>query len=481
MKDSTSQSRMRRSLLAACLAVALGAGDTRAEPAGGAGYAESTASPDFASLASWIRSHAGPAPAGRGGAVHVVAHCDDDGPGSLRQAVLDAASGDTIDMGSLACSTISLTTGAIVTAANDLALIGPGRDSLAIDAGHTSRVLVHAGNGQLYARGFTVVNGAKYAGADNDASGGCIHSQGYVVMSDAAAVDCLAQADGNGDAFGGAIYARDGAALLHSVVSGSRAHAVSGSAFGGGLYTAGGASVKYGIFRDNIASSGTDSGFGGAAIVGGGASIGFSTVHGNTADHIGGLGLTGSGATAPLAITHSTIADNHALASALGSGVFVGADASITNSTITGNSEMNAAGTKYGAGLSAKYGTTIDLRSTIVSGNTITDGEAHLPSDIGAALGGDPPTITGSNNLVGSSASELPPDTRVTSFPELGPLADNGGPTPTMLPRSASMAIDAGEAMSDVDQRGQGFPRLVGTGVDIGAVESDVIFADGFD
>src|SRR5690606_33125818 len=128
MKDSTSQSRMRRSLLAACLAVALGAGDTRAEPAGGARYAERTASPDFHSRPSWVWPHAGPAPAGRGGAVHVVAHCDDDGPASLRQAVLDAASGDTIDMGSLDCSTISLTTGAIVTAANDLALIGPGRD-----------------------------------------------------------------------------------------------------------------------------------------------------------------------------------------------------------------------------------------------------------------------------------------------------------------------------------------------------------------
>lgn len=54
----------------------------------------------------------------------------------------------------------------------------------------------------------------------------------------------------------------------------------------------------------------------------------------------------------------------------------------------------------------------------------------------------------------------------------LGALADNGGPTFTMLPQSTSPAVDAGDpAFSDpitVDQRG--LPRIVGT-IDIGAVE----------
>jgi hypothetical protein len=54
----------------------------------------------------------------------------------------------------------------------------------------------------------------------------------------------------------------------------------------------------------------------------------------------------------------------------------------------------------------------------------------------------------------------------------LGALADNGGPTFTMLPPSTSPAVDAGDpAFSDpitVDQRG--LPRIVGT-IDIGAVE----------
>ena len=64
-------------------------------------------------------------------------------------------------------------------------------------------------------------------------------------MSDAAAKYCLAQANGSGDALGGAVYARDGVIVFNSVISGSQAHSVSGSAFGGGLYTSGSASSKY--------------------------------------------------------------------------------------------------------------------------------------------------------------------------------------------------------------------------------------------
>lgn len=66
----------------------------------------------------------------------------------------------------------------------------------------------------------------------------------------------------------------------------------------------------------------------------------------------------------------------------------------------------------------------------------------------------------------------------------LGPLADNGGPTPTRLPRAGSIAIDQGrpDYCSATDQR-----HFSGTDAacDIGAVEVgavlDVIFEDGFD
>ena len=71
--------------------------------------------------------------------------------------------------------------------------------------------------------------------------------------------------------------------------------------------------------------------------------------------------------------------------------------------------------------------------------------------------------ITGSNNLNGD--------------PMLGVLADNGGPTKTHALLANSPAIDAGDSVAgaeagDFDQRGTGFSRSLGNGIDIGAFES---------
>src|SRR5262249_16713865 len=57
---------------------------------------------------------------------------------------------------------------------------------------------------------------------------------------------------------------------------------------------------------------------------------------------------------------------------------------------------------------------------------------------------------------------------------QLGPLANNGGPTPTRIPTAASPVRNAGvnPAALVTDQRGPGFSRQVGGAVDIGAVES---------
>jgi predicted outer membrane repeat protein len=58
--------------------------------------------------------------------------------------------------------------------------------------------------------------------------------------------------------------------------------------------------------------------------------------------------------------------------------------------------------------------------------------------------------------------------------PQLGTLQDNGGPTFTMEPLPGSPAVDMGDPNyggGTYDQRGVGFPRIVGSSVDIGAVE----------
>src|SRR5690606_26635411 len=66
----------------------------------------------------------------------------------------------------------------------------------------------------------------------------------------------------------------------------------------------------------------------------------------------------------------------------------------------------------------------------------------------------------------------------LTSDPKLGPLQDNGGSTFTHALFDGSPAIDAGSNAAALDaagqplttdQRGTGFPRSLGSAVDIGA------------
>src|SRR5262249_25067509 len=66
----------------------------------------------------------------------------------------------------------------------------------------------------------------------------------------------------------------------------------------------------------------------------------------------------------------------------------------------------------------------------------------------------------------------------LSADPLLGPLQNNGGPTPTMALLSGSPAIDAGDNGSALDLFGsplttdqRGLPRIHGTAVDLGAFE----------
>jgi hypothetical protein len=189
-----------------------------------------------------------------------------------------------------------------------------------------------------------------------------------------------------------------------------------------------------------------------------------STVSGNRADRGGG------GFFSTMTLTNSTISANSAFGK--GGGLY-GIYLQMFNSTVAFNANTTSGAPAAGGIYAVRRS---ELESSIVSGNT----QNSTPYD----FGGVATLLIGANNLIGVSTI-IPPLDTITDNPHLGPLQDNGGPTLTHALMPGSPAIDVGNNVANLqeDQRGDGFPRVVGSAADIGAVESrsDRIFFDGFD
>ena len=246
--------------------------------------------------------------------------------------------------------------------------------------------------------------------------------------------------EGNAGAFdGGAIYDYDADLNVYdTVLSGNHA-------------TDGGAIYEYGA---NIAGYDTD--------------IIDSTFTDNTATDDGGalyarrsLGQ----------VISSTISGNHAGNSngQIGGGLYSYLTTYVDDSTFTGNSAFS------GGGVYGYYANTMGAYSSIFAGNSSTSGVG--PDFSGTAYGD-------------ASLFQNPTDTNIIQGPfgaphitgvdpQLGPLQNNGGSTPTQLPAPTSPVIDKGLSIADDDQRDVDRPVDIGTvpnatggdGSDIGAVE----------
>lgn len=254
--------------------------------------------------------------------------------------------------------------------------------------------------------------------------------------------------------------------LAGSRVIGNSVVTDGGEVSGGGLY----ALIGDITLQDSTISGNSAvglPGLGGGVFGHYGISLSGTTVSGNEASHEGG-GVWGR----HVLLSNSTISGNSS--QELGGGIFLDVSATLNNSTITDNSAP------FGGGIATWVDFT--MNSSIVFGNTSTDGSAPA-ADIYAADSAAT-AVSGVANLVGISALTLPLDTAATD-PQLGPLADNGGPTFTHALPASSFAIDRGanpDALA-TDQRGAGYPRVFGPQTDIGAFEyaSMAIFSDGFE
>ena len=358
-----------------------------------------------------------------------VTTLDDDGAGSLREALALIADGGTIDFDpALAGGTIGLTSGQLLV-----------DRSVTIDASAAPGIVV---SGTNVSRVFQVEPSA------------------VVAMSD------LVVAEGAGAPQGGGIL-NLGSLTLDRVVVRDNAETSAGPANfafgGGGIYNGEGATLNLtdSTVADNTSlnqPAGGIYGFLGSTI-----NITRSTVSGNVAavDVAGGLRSLGDAN-----IVNSTFSGNVSTAWHGGAIFHTDGQLTVTNSTFTGNTAP--AGTAAGIVVATFGGGTPDLTltNTIIAGNlsgvacaienqggagTITSGGFNIDDD-------------GTCNL--TAAADLP-----NTDPLLGSLTDNGGLTLTHALLSGSPAIDAADAGAcpAVDQRGVARPQ--GAECDIGAFE----------
>jgi parallel beta-helix repeat protein len=426
-----------------------------------------------------------------------VTNCNDSGPGSLREAYANATSDVTISLRALACSTISLTTGALSGAAanpGNVTIKGAGQT---IDANGAARVFSHNGSGTLILQGLRVING-DHAGT----RGGCIYSAGSLWLYSSQVTGCTLHPGFNQPARGGAIYSHDavriGSASLVSNASATASYYA--SAEGGGVW-ARDISIDRSTIRANSAVGQLTAARGGGVFA---------------AD------LTGSGR--PLKLHYATLDGNY---SVIGAGAYVYGSAEASNSTLSGNIAAGNGGGLYVANKPTAT-TRSHFTSTTFSGNLagvdgaglfgavpVTMGACTLTGNVASRsgggmflrkdillvssivalntaaaaaasddIGGEGDLFYGDHDLVLRSSLALPGDTLYAN-PKLGPLTDNGGPTKTHALLPGSPAIDHGvgvPAPEDYDQRGAPYLRTTASAPDIGAFEvQDTIFRGTFD
>ncbi|HMB43618.1 MAG TPA: choice-of-anchor Q domain-containing protein [Luteimonas sp.] len=423
-----------------------------------------------------------------------VTNCNDSGPGSLRAAAASADSGDLIDLRRLSCSRIVLTSGAVQLPDQFITIVGAGASRITVDGNSASRVFEHTSstwplnndatlrliklsvaNGldlQDSGRGGCILAGKnvrlEYAqvhhcvargtapGGFAIAQGGGIFAVGRVSLFHAAVFDN--RAEGGTDSEGGGVLAGELLHVDHSVLYGNYSDGNDGAGRGGGP---GGLFVTYSTIRNNVAVGNA----GGIDVANGPVVINKSTISGNSADHYGAAGSFSSGY--PVTISDSTISGNRTLRTPAALGLDGhSSNVRVVNSTIVDNI-ADAPFSEFADGAVTQSGT-VEYQSTIIANNFVGGAPLDLWAQI--AFGA---RVIGSNNLIEASNAPLPADT-IGSDPMLGPLADNGGLTRTHALLPGSPASDAGNNGGRFlwDQRGPGFPRVVGPRADIGAFES---------
>ncbi len=468
-------------------------------------------------------------------ATFTVTNLADSGLGSLRQAVLDAnaaAGADDVAFAPGLTGTIALTSGEIAIS-DPLVVSGPGLGVLTLNANGLSRIFLVENPGaappiDVTLSGMTITRGGRlsflgmplpYGGAvfshgenltiqDSVVSDSTVTSVGLPVQRNCGGNVALL---GLGGANGGTLR------IVNSLLSGGRTEAggsggnlcvelgtlhlerstLSAGNCGGGFGGGGGLSLLRSDNANSIVLStitgngGTNYGGGIYAALGSGGSLSIesSTISINSAGTFGnGGGVSSLGG--EVRIENSTVSDNSA---AFGGGIGSrGSDLQLINSTVSGNFSYTSGGGIYftedlEGSLLLRLSTVANNRSLsgrggLVVGSLSAPDVVQLDHSILAnpfaddLIGFDKPTsVTTNYSLVGNPGPTLlvGAHNKIGFDPQLGPLANNGGPTETHQPLSGSPVLNVGNpafpSPPATDQRG--FSRIVGPAIDLGSVE----------
>ena len=373
----------------------------------------------FILVSFWILAEIAPtALAQAGGPPFTVTNLADSGPGSLRQAILDANARpgpDVIDFAPGLHGTISLTSG-VLTITDSLAINGPGAWWLFVNGNRASRVFeIEGAANTVTIAGLTITGGLAAGNATQPGmGGGILLASGYltlsqVIVSDNRAVGgTIAGASNPGSGEGGGIFNTSGNLLVmtSAFVNNQALGGTGGDGLGGGIFSSGPLTLKNIAFIGNSALGGSGgSGLGGgiytqpSALV----SVENSLLLGNQAvggnGGLGGGGGVGEGGgifnsgNGTLTITNVTILGNQALGgkgsdggqggNGLGGGLFNNTGASVALDTvrIIENLAQGGAGGTGGQGMGGgiyNLGTLKISPNSIITGNRASTADPNI-------------------------------------------------------------------------------------------------------
>jgi hypothetical protein len=274
---------------------------------------------------------------------------------------------------------------------------------------------------------------------------------------------------GNAAAYGGGITNDEHLTISRAAITGNFA-----PTGGGGIANTSPATL---IVHQSILSGNTTAGGGGAILNVGEVVILESTVSENQATYYGG-GILNLG---NLVVQNTTISGNRA--DIFGGGISsYGGDAIVLNSTITQNHCDNVNANLDNGGGILVADSDLLVSNTIVADNFRGSGNT-IENDIVLAMGGTM-NFGSSNNLIGTGGSGgltngVNGNQVGVTNPRLGPLANNGGPTPTHALIIGSPAIDSGDPAfagpPTSDQRGVPYQRIASGRIDVGAFEFQTV------